>query len=306
MKTPDPNFTGERIGDLLLLSWERGEGRFLYNCICDCGNEVKVKHIDIKSNRRLSCGCRKKRCGKNNPTFNGYNEISGHHMANIKQNAKKRNIEFNIIAKNVYDIFKNQLEKCYFSGDVISFLDKTASIDRLNPQIGYVKYNICIVHKHINKIKLDNTKENFIQWCNLISGNYDITADWCLSNEKKKRTVCGEKSSTWQGFKDIPKDYFSSVKRNANNRQINFDLSIEDFWLVFNNQNKKCAITNLDIGFKNNGFLTHTASIDRINSNIGYKLDNIQFLHKNVNKMKWEFEQKYFISLCKKVSNYAK
>lgn len=307
MKIPDPDFTGKRIGDLLLLSWERGEGRFLYNCICDCGNEVKVKHIDVKLNRRSSCGCRKFRYGKNNPTFNGCNEISGHHIANIKQNAKKRNIDFNITAEILYDIFKNQSEKCYFSGDMISFSNKTASVDRLNPKLGYIEHNICIVHKNINKIKLDNTENNFIQWCNLISGNCNNIDNWCLNNEKYKwKNACGKKSSTWKGYEDIPKDYFSSVKRGAIKRKIKFNISIENFWAAFYSQNKKCAITNLDIGFKNNGFLTHTASVDRIDSSVGYEVDNIQFLHKNVNKMKWDFEQKYFIDLCRKVSNYAK
>lgn len=33
---------------------------------------------------------------------------------------------------------------------------------------------------------------------------------------------------------------------------------------------------------------------------------NVQWLHKDVNKMKWNFEQSYFIDICNRISDNAK
>jgi hypothetical protein len=43
----------------------------------------------------------------------------------------------------------------------------------------------------------------------------------------------------------------------------------------------------------------YTASIDRINSREGYLLNNIQWVHKNVNQMKWTFTKSELIQWCK-------
>lgn len=47
---------------------------------------------------------------------------------------------------------------------------------------------------------------------------------------------------------------------------------------------------------------TTTASLDRIDSSSGYGLENIQWLHKDINIMKNVHSQDYFLSLCKKVA----
>ena len=45
-----------------------------------------------------------------------------------------------------------------------------------------------------------------------------------------------------------------------------------------------------------------TASLDRIDSTKGYSKDNIQWVHKDINCMKMDFSQQYFIDLCVKVA----
>ena len=44
------------------------------------------------------------------------------------------------------------------------------------------------------------------------------------------------------------------------------------------------------------------ASIDRMNNNLGYTKDNIQWIHKDANKMKSDYNNEYFIELCKEVA----
>ena len=42
-------------------------------------------------------------------------------------------------------------------------------------------------------------------------------------------------------------------------------------------------------------------SIDRINSDIGYIEGNIQIVHKDINRIKWDLSDKDFYKLCKAV-----
>ena len=49
-----------------------------------------------------------------------------------------------------------------------------------------------------------------------------------------------------------------------------------------------------------------TASVDRIDSSKGYIADNIQILHKDINVMKWDFTQDYFLHLCYLIYNNMK
>lgn len=48
-----------------------------------------------------------------------------------------------------------------------------------------------------------------------------------------------------------------------------------------------------------------TASLDRKDSLKGYTIDNIQWLHKDVNQMKRNYSEEYFINTCLKIAeNY--
>jgi phosphoglycerate-specific signal transduction histidine kinase len=54
--------------------------------------------------------------------------------------------------------------------------------------------------------------------------------------------------------------------------------------------------------WKNN----QTASLDRIDSKLPYTYNNIQWIHKDINRMKNAYRQDYFIQLCGMVVNYNK
>jgi len=47
-----------------------------------------------------------------------------------------------------------------------------------------------------------------------------------------------------------------------------------------------------------------TASVDRIDSSIGYVMGNIQWVHKDINKMKSDFSQELFIAWCGLVASH--
>ena len=112
----------------------------------------------------------------------------------------------------------------------------------------------------------------------------------------------GSNSKSWKGTRNVCGKYFTQVQRGAKNRDLLFDITIEDMENQCLLQELKCALTGVLLDFNtNNG---GTASLDRIDSSKGYIKTNIQWLHKDVNRMKQEFDQKYFKMLCKLVTNH--
>lgn len=99
----------------------------------------------------------------------------------------------------------------------------------------------------------------------------------------------------------IPSRYFCSLVESAKKREIDFYITIDFLWELFEKQNKKCALSGLDLCFPKYGEkpTLQTASLDRIDSNKGYIEGNVQWVHKDVNCIKWGLNQDYFIELCK-------
>lgn len=106
----------------------------------------------------------------------------------------------------------------------------------------------------------------------------------------------------WTGYKEISGTVFSTIRNNAENRNFVFDITIEYIWELFLKQNRKCALSGLDLVFCRHSSSKRTASLDRIDSSIGYVEGNVQWVHKKVNKMKMELKDDFFVQSCKEIS----
>jgi uncharacterized protein (DUF983 family) len=123
-----------------------------------------------------------------------------------------------------------------------------------------------------------------------------------LDHLKPYHGLKNQEHKGWRGYKEISRTYWNSVKTGARNRNIPFNIKIEQVWNLYVKQNKKCKLSGLDIGFiasKDN-----TASLDRIDSSKGYEINNVQWVHKDLNTMKWDLPQEKFIEMCKHVAEY--
>jgi hypothetical protein len=113
----------------------------------------------------------------------------------------------------------------------------------------------------------------------------------------------------WSGYKELSGYSWSRIVGQAQTRNINMEISIQDAWEQYEIQNKKCALTGQPIVFsKNTKELAHekaqTASFDRIDSMQGYIKNNIQWIHKDINLMKSDMNENSFIYWCKKIAEY--
>lgn len=109
----------------------------------------------------------------------------------------------------------------------------------------------------------------------------------------------------WTGYGEISKTFFSQIVIHAKERNIPCIVTIEQIWDLFIKQNRKCALSGIDLTFQPCGRSREgTASLDRIDSTKPYSIDNIQWVHKYINLMKWDLTTDEFKFFCKKVTEY--
>ena len=119
----------------------------------------------------------------------------------------------------------------------------------------------------------------------------------------------GPTHKQWKGCGEISGDFWCSIKRGAAGDKgrrypVPFEISIEYAWDLFVKQGYKCAITNLPISMgRKYANESRTASLDRIDNSLGYVSGNVQWVHRDINMMKGQFDQQYFIGMCKAVAS---
>lgn len=148
-------------------------------------------------------------------------------------------------------------------------------------------------------------KSGNIYWiCRCSCGNtVEISGDNLLNAK-----ACGlcPASTNFKGVGELSSKYFSSLKFGAKQRNLEFNITKQELWDLFIKQDRKCALTGLDLNLNDRrcSKLLKTASLDRIDSSKGYIKNNIQWIHKDINRMKQHYSEKDFIYYCNLVSNY--
>jgi deoxyuridine 5'-triphosphate nucleotidohydrolase len=121
----------------------------------------------------------------------------------------------------------------------------------------------------------------------------------CLPKNTYRNYLLGNKSPLWKGYEEISANKWGEILNNAKKRNLNVNVTIQDIWYLFIKQDRKCALSGLDLNFGKN----QTASLDRIDSSKGYEIDNVWWVHKDINKMKMHYPLDIFIEMCYLVTN---
>jgi len=166
------------------------------------------------------------------------------------------------------------------------------------------------------KVITEKYRENNIYWnnCECICGLIKPIRTWHLNNNKTKGCGCTNIKGRFkaQCIGELSKSYYGSFKYGRLKKGILFneDVTMEFLWELFLKQDKKCAISGINLQLnprwskQNQGKhvdIIQNASLDRINSNEGYTKENIQWVHKDINMMKGSMNEIDFISFCKQV-----
>jgi hypothetical protein len=165
-------------------------------------------------------------------------------------------------------------------------------------------------------IGLDYKKDGEIYWkCKCDCGNETSVITYSLTKSMTKscgclKKLCKNKSKLWKGYGEISGHWWNALVNHAKERKLKVDVTLEYLWNLFLKQNRKCNLSGLELSFggsyldNKNKVNEKTASLDRIDSTKGYVQDNVQWVHKDINWMKTNFNNSYFISMCKKIAEY--
>jgi hypothetical protein len=177
-----------------------------------------------------------------------------------------------------------------------------------------------LIHQHIGKLfvtdEIKRTTKSKLYKCICECGNIryhtkqNLLKGTLVSCGCHKLNCKGNKHKNWKGIGDLSRNFVCKIKSVANRRKISFLVSIEYLWELFQKQNGKCALSglsiNLPVSHYDVGHGIATASLDRINSSLGYIEGNVQWVHKEVNMMKQQLSQSRFIELCNLIVNNIK
>jgi hypothetical protein len=91
----------------------------------------------------------------------------------IKCNSRKKNIKFNITPEYMIQLWIEQNGKCYLTGNKMKFYSKEgfgmpkdqATVDKINPKLGYTLGNVQWATWQINSMKRDLLYKDFIKTC---------------------------------------------------------------------------------------------------------------------------------------------
>jgi deoxycytidylate deaminase len=127
------------------------------------------------------------------------------------------------------------------------------------------------------------------------------------------KITCGNKKNHMNNSLDprvlrcgeIPLSHINNTKQNAIKRNLLFTVSPEYLWDLFIKQNKICVLSGLPLQFTPHRAATSTrrdftnASLDRIDSSVGYIEGNVRWVHKALNIMRMSLTDKDFLEYCR-------
>jgi hypothetical protein len=145
-----------------------------WSCDCECGTtDHRVIGDSLTRGQVLSCGCILGTPGKAHPNARWVGELSLGHLSTIKNQARSRQIPFEVSDQYLADLFEQQDFKCALTDLplVSSNLPKTrtASLDRIDSKKGYIEGNLQWVNKYVNRMKNSYDQDLYIELCQLVA-----------------------------------------------------------------------------------------------------------------------------------------
>lgn len=169
------NLIGRRFGRLVVVDRHGTiNGCSVWKCLCDCGKTTYPRRNALVDGLTVSCGCFRKE-----KMFLGVGDLSNCYWNRILKGAVSRNLKIEITSEYVWNLFVEQGGKCAISGLDINIVRNytkdhkkhTASLDRIDNRVGYIRDNVHWVHRDINIMKGSKDMNHFIKLCKAVAEN---------------------------------------------------------------------------------------------------------------------------------------
>lgn len=140
--------------------------------------------------------------------------------------------------------------------------------------------------------------------CRCDCGKETVVAGSTLREGLTRSCGCYRRDLMYNGYGELSGSYWTRVIRGAKSRNLAVEVTIQQAWELFLSQDGKCALTGQPIHIARDltrKRKTHTASFDRIDSSRGYTLDNVQWVHRDVNRLKNKFSEGFLLAMAKQL-----
>lgn len=253
-------------------------------CLCDCGNTKVISSAELRQGKTKSCGCwlieSAKLKGYNNKTHGGYSKTASEDfkakifaLSKIKERSEEKGYKFDLQVGDLPSLpDKCPVFNVLFKKGTLKDKDASPSIDRLDPQLPYLKIyknNLYFISHRANRIKKDATLEELEKIYRYVDLGILLFED-VVSSE----TADIIKSRTLQ-----------SIRNRARHKGYESDLEISDLPILTN----RCPILGIPYTFDSNRRFYKSPSIDRKNTNLPYLKkykDNLFYISWRANAIK--------------------
>jgi hypothetical protein len=201
------------------------------------------------------------------------------------------------------EINETMLKKYYYDKLPLTEIANRFGVCKITVQRKIKTLNIPLREKLSGVENLTNQKINKLTFIKYIKNDKFGKALWLCSCECGKEKIlnasaikaglttscgCNKQKSLRKGYGLISGAFWHKLKKSALSRNYEMTITIEEAWDIYLKQNKKCALSGVDLIIypNNDRSKIQTASPDRIDSSKGYTKDNFQWVHKRVNRIK--------------------
>lgn len=265
--------------------------------VCSSCNEYLPVDLFYKSERKHFMGCEAacKKCqiAKMTIRFNSLRGRLEKMCKHAREAARRREIidkaspekdhrtryQFDITAEDLFELYISQRQRCYYSGMMLnyqSFTDWFISLERLDPEKGYVKDNVVLCALEFNS-QNQFTPEIFNNWMTICNMPSTLSDNGVMNTELSKAEIRGLKvflaniNQRHLNKKDGDKNYIANVT---------FD-SLAKQWIL---QKRRCAYSQIPLKLiAHQHEELYAASIERICTKKGYIDGNVCFIWKFLN-----------------------
>lgn len=139
--------------------------------------------------------------------------------------------------------------------------------------------------------------------CDCRCGTSIVTSARNLLREHGSRSCgCMKAGNDWEVITPF---VWGVIAAKARTRNIDFSLTREYGESLFKQQQGVCALSGISLRFaRRRRTRDTTASLDRIDSRVGYAVGNVQWVDKRINMMKQTLSSSEFVALCRAVSEH--
>jgi hypothetical protein len=210
---------------------------------------------------------RKKILQKYGNTVNG---IINAMINSARSKDKKKGLDNNMTYENIIELKNKQNNKCVYTNVELEWSNANkkfrVSLDRIDSTKGHTTENCQLVILPINYLKSNMTIEKFKKVVN------------ALKNPKLHDSI----------INDIQiKERITGMKARSNKKKLGMNLDFNLLKKFILDNNNECIFSKIKLSWDT--FAFNCASIDRIDSEKGYTLDNIQLCWNPINLMKSNF-----------------